>query len=216
MTLTRLRRRRRRFAFYSLTRGADADRLERPARRRMAPRRQGDPDRLAGRRLRRLRGHAAGVRARPDAPRRLAGRPGDGLVRLARRSSAALAFYALNLARPLLRQALSRRRGQPASTASPSATARSSLVAVLAFRMGWTPVALLRGCAAGATRRWSRAARTTTSSRPGSSPSLVSAWILPGLPPADARAVLGADAGRRAPVARGGRDRRLHGVRASG
>ena len=89
-----------------------------------------------------------------------------------------LAFYALNL---LDRFFVKHYHGL-ADTGLYGAAFRYSqvvVVAVLAFRMGWTPVALPLAPQRAPPADGRPAAPTTTSSRPASSPSLVSAWILP-------------------------------------
>ncbi len=111
MNLTRLRRRRRRFAFYSLTRAGSIQIVfDRPPRRGLAPRREGDPDRVAHRGLRRVRPHPAASTSR-DLTRRIDWRVGIEMVhlRLARDHRRARVLLP-EPARPLHRQALPRPR----------------------------------------------------------------------------------------------------------
>ena len=107
MNLTRMRRRRKRLRRLFAHAWADADPAHDPARCGLAPRRQGHPDRLAGRRLRRNRGHAAGVRLRPHATGQLASRPRDDPLRLAGRHRRRRVLRD-GLPRPVLRPALPR------------------------------------------------------------------------------------------------------------
>ena len=188
------------------------DRGERAAGRRLRGRREGDPDRLP--RVRLLRVPVTLREYFRDLTRVTEWRGGarDGVRSRGRESSAGSRstpstcidrffvqhYHGLADERPL-------RRGLPLQP--DRARRRARLPARLAA------VALLLAQLRPPPGRWSRAARTTTSSPSASSPFSSRPGSCPLFHVAMPEPLLGRDVRRRAARARGGRDRRLHAVR---